>query len=408
MIEITSEHALGVFNLEQLDLSDPFVTQFKSQCHWALSFKDYSLYGKDEGYKIVFNPRNERELHKFSEVFNNLPSAQAGNKINQLTLGPVAFIGMPLDPESNTTAVVPRHLLIELKDKCFYGHFGNPAQLSPPAKKLTTDLYSIYPVAPLSQYLEAVKEAIKEIKSSAISKIVISRAVVIEASANFDKNLIFKDLQKLGENYPFLFGNFVGISPELLIQKTGSSIISAPVANTISSTDVLNDPLDELLKSESTRQEHFIVVNWIKNRLEKICSEITVAKTPQLIKAADVYHLLTPIQATLNQEDENLSIISLASYLSPTPAVAGEPQSEAIELIKKLEPFDRELYSGAVGFQDCSGNGAFVLALRCANIIGRKAILYAGAGIVKQSDPIKELEETKHKLRIMLNTLLNV
>jgi menaquinone-specific isochorismate synthase len=97
--------------------------------------------------------------------------------------------------------------------------------------------------------------------------------------------------------------------------------------------------------------------------------------------------------------------LDLVAALHPTPAVAGEPRKEALDAIDELEPFERGRYAGPVGWVDADGDGEWAIALRCAELRGDRAVLYAGAGIVAGSDPLLELDETERKFRAFLDSL---
>lgn len=408
MIDIKSEHDLGVFSTVELEPQDPFIQQFQNHCNYGITFNNTELYGIGRAYQITFDPKDEKNITRITEILATLPSAKAPVKVGDLNFGPLAFIGVPFDQQIPATAVIPHHILIKNDEKILYGYFKNPVTFETKLEKPSPEFYSVYPVAPLSHYVESVKLALKDIASQEVEKVVLSRSVVIESSSVFNKPLIYKKIQKLSGSYPFLFENFLGLSPELLVSKSGKNIKSSPVANTLIKNKSSSDPLKELLNSEDKRKEHAIVVNHIADKLERITDTLVKPDAPALLETSNLYHLVTPITGELKEECESLSATSIACLLSPTPAVAGEPTEKALNLIRKYEQFDRELYSGTVGIQDALGDGVFVVGLRCANIIGKKAILYAGAGIVQQSDPEAELIETKEKLRLMLNILIDV
>jgi salicylate biosynthesis isochorismate synthase/menaquinone-specific isochorismate synthase len=129
---------------------------------------------------------------------------------------------------------------------------------------------------------------------------------------------------------------------------------------------------------------------------------VTAAPEPVLVRVANIQHLGTPIRAQLASP---VSAIELAGVLHPTPAVGGEPRAAAAALIPALEGFDRGWYAGAVGWTDTAGDGEFCVALRCALLRGPIARLYAGCGIVADSQPASELAETEVKLGALLPLL---
>ena len=123
---------------------------------------------------------------------------------------------------------------------------------------------------------------------------------------------------------------------------------------------------------------------------------------PTVIKVANIQHLATPIRAQLTHP---VSVVELAGMLHPTPAVGGEPFAVAAPLIPALEGLDRGWYAGPVGWTDANEDGEFCVALRCALLRGTEARLYAGVGVVRDSDPAAELAETEVKLGALLPVL---
>jgi isochorismate synthase EntC len=113
--------------------------------------------------------------------------------------------------------------------------------------------------------------------------------------------------------------------------------------------------------------------------------------------------LATPFHGTLRSDVT--SVLTVVAALHPTPAVGGHPQAAALAMLRELEPFDRGSYAGPVGWVDADGDGVWAIALRCARLDGEHARLFAGAGIVSESDPAAEVEETDRKFRAFLDSL---
>lgn len=244
-----------------------------------------------------------------------------------------------------------------------------------------------------------VAGALALIDAGAVEKIVLAREVVISANAPFDVRGV---LDILHETQPgcivYADGGFVGATPELLVRRTGSAVLARPMAGT-------GIEAHELMRSEKDAREHRLVVDAVCGALAAACTDVT-ADGPAPVTLTDVTHLATTITARLR--DPDVSAIDLALALHPTPAVGGTPRSAALAAIQRLEPTPRDLYAGPFGWVDARGDGAFVVALRGAQIDGSRARLHAGAGIVAGSDPSAEWAETRAKLEPMLRALLRV
>jgi salicylate biosynthesis isochorismate synthase/menaquinone-specific isochorismate synthase len=159
---------------------------------------------------------------------------------------------------------------------------------------------------------------------------------------------------------------------------------------------------EQLLRSDKDRHENAIVARRITQALRPHAIWVTAAPEPGLVQVANIQHLGLPIRAQLASP---MDAVELAGLLHPTPAVGGEPWPTAEPLIPALEGLDRGWYAGPVGWTDSSGDGEFCVALRCALLRGQVAHLYAGAGIVRDSDPAAELAETEVKFGALLPAL---
>lgn len=198
----------------------------------------------------------------------------------------------------------------------------------------------------------------------------------------------------------------VGGSPELLVQKTGARVVSNPLAG---SSPRRFDPVSDaqscsaLASSEKDRREHAMVVEFILDTLSPWCRNVSAPQGTGLTSTRSMWHLGTRIEGDLKDPETPSAL--LAAALHPTPAVCGLPAARANDLIHQLEPVDREFYAGAVGWCAADGDGAWYVAIRCADISGDCARLYAGAGIVPGSDPAAETAETGNKFAAMLAAL---
>jgi salicylate biosynthesis isochorismate synthase/menaquinone-specific isochorismate synthase len=198
---------------------------------------------------------------------------------------------------------------------------------------------------------------------------------------------------------------FLGASPELLVRRDGARAQTVALAGTTrrSADPSVDDHLGEqLLQSAKDREEQAIVARRIERTLGPVSLWVAAGDEPVLVKVQNVQHLATAIRAQLARP---LHALELAGLLHPTPAVGGEPRPEALPLIPALEGLDRGWYAGAVGWTDLAEDGELCVALRCALLRGPTALLYAGCGIVRESEPAEELAETEVKLQALLPLL---
>ncbi len=255
-------------------------------------------------------------------------------------------------------------------------------------------------------WLEAVATAIKEIEGGKLEKVVLARDHALWSKEPFD---IHRVLNKLHERFPeclvYLVDGLIGASPELLIRREGTSVTSRALAGSARRDP---DPGEderlgsELLTSTKDLHEHALAAASVGRVLGEVCTSLDRPAKPGLLKLANVQHLATPFAGVLAEPHH---VLDLAGMLHPTAAVGGTPTATAVEMIRALEGMDRGRYAGPVGVFDAQGDGEFAIALRCAEVSGARARLFAGAGLVMGSVPEDELEETRIKLRAMLSAL---
>ena len=242
-----------------------------------------------------------------------------------------------------------------------------------------------------------------------VDKVVLSRLIDITTDANIDSGAL---LERLVAQNPASYnfhvpiedgGVLIGASPELLLRKEGERFSSLPLAG--SARRQPDDVLDReagirLLASEKDRHEHELVTQAMKTVLRDRSRELQLPSSPQLVTTPTLWHLGTPFEGKANAQENALT---LACLLHPTPALSGFPHQVARKLIAELEPFDRELFGGIVGWCDAEGNGEWVVTIRCAKLLRNHVRFFAGAGIVPASSPVAEWRETGAKLSTMLN-----
>jgi salicylate biosynthesis isochorismate synthase/menaquinone-specific isochorismate synthase len=312
-----------------------------------------------------------------------------------------ATINLEVAPDDTVSelAAGAAHRLQELGDR--------PLPLIDPAPTGTYRVHS--PMAP-SHYEEAVARGVERIRARELEKIVLAREVDVHAPLDHDPAAVLGLLrEEFRSCYVFAVGRgeatFIAASPELLVRREGQRASTVALAGSIarSADPAVDDHLGErLLRSDKDRAENAIVARRIALSLRPHSVWVTAAPEPVLVRVANIQHLATPIRAQLTRP---VTALELAGILHPTPAVGGEPREQAIAMIPALEGIDRGWYAGGVGWTDASGDGEFCVSLRCALLRGRLARLYAGCGIVRDSDPAAELAETEVKLGALLPAL---
>jgi menaquinone-specific isochorismate synthase len=257
------------------------------------------------------------------------------------------------------------------------------------------------------QWQQSVGEAVRRITHSpSLRKVVLARDLFASADGPIDPRVL---LRRLARRYPgcftFCVDGMVGATPELLIRKDGWEVSSLVLAGTTprgASAAEDSELARALLGSAKENEEHEYAAASLRDTLAPLCEAMYTAPRPELIRLPNVQHLGTRVHGTLAAAKSALAVVGT---VHPTAAVGGTPTGEAVEVIRELESMDRERYAGPVGWIDADGNGEWGIALRCAQLDGERARLFAGCGIVAGSDPAAELAETESKFRPMRTAL---
>ncbi|MEY2460359.1 MAG: menaquinone-specific isochorismate synthase [Acidimicrobiaceae bacterium] len=352
-----------------------------------------------------------------SETAAALAAVDVDDEVGLPGCGAVAFGALPFDPSAPAELIVPAevwgraddgtrwHTVITDNGGLEARGVGNRSPLpreSPPGR------FTVEPSRTPESWCELVEQATKAMADGSLRKVALAREVVVTADAPFDRTSV---LSRLRSTYPgchlYSVDGFVGASPELLVSRTGDVVRSHPMAGTAARG---GDPATDarlaasLLASTKDREEHQITIDMVHDTLLNWCSYIDYEAEPSIVPVANVQHLATLVEGRLSQPAP--SVLELVAALHPTPAVCGSPREEALAFILEHEGFDRGPYAGAVGWVDGSGNGSWAVSLRCARLDGPVARLYAGNGIVADSDPATELAETRAKFQAMLSALV--
>jgi len=263
---------------------------------------------------------------------------------------------------------------------------------------------------PAAEWQTDVSNAIDAIRRGELEKVVLARGVQLRSAQSFSAQ---RALQHLAAHYAdcTLFAVargascFLGATPEQLVRLRDGEVKAMSLAGSIGRGQTPEE--DErlahtLLDSAKDRREHAVVVNAMLEALGKVCSRLDVSQTPSILKLDNIQHLYTPLTGWLA---DGHTLLNLVEQLHPTPAVGGRPRNAALRLIRECEKLDRGWYAGPVGWLDRQGEGEFSVAIRSALLHANVATLFAGCGIMADSDPEREYAESRLKLAPMLAAL---
>jgi menaquinone-specific isochorismate synthase len=250
-------------------------------------------------------------------------------------------------------------------------------------------------------FVAAVEAAIAEIREGGVRKVVLARDLIGRLPEGADLRRVLTYLA-LGypDNFTYAVNGLIGSSPETLVRVDRGSVTARVLAGTVGrGSDPDSDLAASVALATSTKDldEHQYARGSVLRSLEPHSSTLTTSDQPFTLKLPNLWHLASDVEGTLSNGATSLDLVAA---LHPTAAVAGSPTGAALDLIARLEPFDRGRYAGPVGWVDGNGDGEWAVALRCAHVSSTGRITaYAGAGIVGESQPAKELAETKMKFR---------
>ena len=259
-------------------------------------------------------------------------------------------------------------------------------------------------------YESIVKRAKEYIAAGDIYQVVLSQR--FEAEVGVDAFTVYRALRHVNPS-PYMFfirmgdRSIVGSSPEMLVRVEGRHAVTHPIAGTRprgKSEEEDRRLADELKRNEKERAEHVMLVDLGRNDIGRVCDYGTV-RVPTFMgleRYSHVMHLVSVVEGDLADGRDRLD--ALVSCF-PAGTVSGAPKVRAMQIINELEPTRRGLYAGAVGYLDFAGNLDFCIAIRSILLEGGRAYIQAGAGIVADSNPTAEYEETRDKARAMIRAL---
>jgi menaquinone-specific isochorismate synthase len=330
--------------------------------------------------------------------------------------GAVAVASMGFDPAvDSSVVVVPKVVLGRREGRSWLTLVTPPGAVSVPALRRRPVAAASAPPAAVSamlpsesQWREAVASAVVALRAGDLDKVVLARAIEVTADGGIDPRAVAARLAlRFPACFTYLCDGLVGASPELLIRRLGRHAESLVLAGTVrrGASPEEDAALErELLASTKNAGEHRLAADSVREVLERVSADVVTDPRPHLLRLANVSHLATHVEAWLPVPTP--SALALALLLHPTAAVGGSPRADALSMIRSLEAASRDRYAAPVGWVDANGDGEFAIALRCAQLTGNVARLWAGAGIVADSDPDSEVAETSAKFDAVLSALV--
>jgi menaquinone-specific isochorismate synthase len=387
----------------------------------AFSSPRRSVWGTGSAAQIHLPAPWPENVHLVAEALSQI---QTLDEVSTPGSGPVAFGALPFDRSASANLVIPQII---------YGHTAEGSrwrtEIAPTggastravtpethseqshalesATPSTVDLRS---VRSAQDWCAAVQAATTRIKAGELTKVVLARELLVQTDTPISATQLYLRLLQL---YPaalcFVIDGFVGASPELLVSRVGEIVRAHPMAGTTPRTgdvDLDQRRATELLSSQKNRKEHQITIDMVHETLLPWCSYLDAEPVPSVVAAGPVQHLASSVEGRLSRPTPN--VLDLVAALHPTPAVGGWPREPALQLIAELEQAERGPYAGPVGWTDAHGNGAFAVGIRAVELSDCSARLFAGVGVVADSDPEAELEETRSKAQALLGAIVRV
>ncbi|MDQ4058863.1 MAG: isochorismate synthase [Actinomycetota bacterium] len=371
---------------------------------WLHHFDGLIAWG--EAARLEIEPgegRFERALDSLEKVFDSL---EVADEVRVPGSGPVAFGAFSFDPGASGSVLVVPSVIVGRRHGRAWRTLIGPEPVVESQEGPEDDRIRYWgPSVSEVTWLDAVTSAEAAVRAGELDKVVLARDLRVWSKSPLSpRRLLARLSARFPECYSFSVDGLIGATPELLVRVTAESVESLVLAGSIRrGIDEAEDEHlgHELLDSAKNGREHEISVKDVSAVLGGLCTGLEVGDSG-LLKLANVQHIATTVSGTLSAPR---SALDVAAALHPTAAICGLPRSDAIAMIRRLEGMDRARYSGPVGWVDAAGNGEWGIALRCAEIDGGGARLFAGAGIVAGSTPEGELDETRIKLQAMQSAL---
>ncbi|MHB1208556.1 MAG: isochorismate synthase [Acidimicrobiales bacterium] len=364
----------------------------------------------------------EQGLEHSSNVVAQLSEHELVGEQGPEGTGIVAFSSLPFDRSAAAQLSVARFTLTQFKGggtwlsalngdnawRALLDEVSTPLQETQHVRSIT------YQPTP-DEYAHNVALAVEILRRKEIDKVVLARAVLGSVLEPLDPAAIAQRLRQREPNctiYSMPIGDgwrYLGASPELLARRQGGTVQCHPLAGTIAlpASAAPDDYQNWLLGSTKNLHEHAVLVDDIVNILADSYDDVAADPSPSIVALRTVAHLGTWIKGSSSTADAAPDALAVLRLLHPTAAVGGIPRTSAYELIGRLEQHDRGHYAGPIGWIDANGDGEWWVGIRGLMVRGSEFEAWAGAGIVSESDPIAEREETRDKLASVLSAVLS-
>ncbi|AIE61131.1 menaquinone-specific isochorismate synthase [Bacillus methanolicus MGA3] len=389
--------------------------------------------------QIQSDQASDRFFHVETEWKRFIDDSDIHNEYSQSGIGPIMFGGFSFDPLKEKTDLwakfsdslfyIPVYMLSIINGQAFFTtnilctQHDHPSIIEKIIKERDEIIESIYidydyglpeiqheKESNPNEWKETVAKVVEDLKGGKLKKVVLARDLRITFNQEVKvETVLSRLLTEQKESFVYAFESngdcFISASPERLLKKNGKDVYSACVAGSIGrGKTVEEDELlgDTLLNDQKNLIEHQYVVEMIREAMKEICDEVFLPDKPKLLKIRDIQHLYTPV---VGKNKNNQSLLRFVEKLHPTPALGGFPKVEAMAKIREAEKLDRGFYAAPLGWIDYKGNGEFAVSIRSGLIQGKEASLFAGCGVVADSDAESEYRETAIKFRPMLSAL---
>lgn len=321
--------------------------------------------------------------------------------------GPLAFGSFSFAADESSVLVVPEVTLGRMGGTSWLTTVGEPPRLASPAPvERPGGLRYAAGTMPVTEFRAAVEAAVRRIDAGELDKVVLAHDLLAVAERDIDVRFVLAGLVASNPGcWAYAVDGLVGATPELLVGRDGDRVTARVLAGTTArGGDDADDRarVDALLHSAKDQAEHRYAVESLVDALQPHVADLSAPPEPHALELSNVTHLATDVSASLQDGSD---VLDLVAALHPTAAVGGTPTSAALRVLGEIETMDRGRYAGPVGWVDANGDGEWGIALRCAQLAGRSARLFAGCGIVAGSDPDDEVLEAQTKFVPMRDAL---